>query len=74
MFTNTLLCMSLTRLIIKLKLRFELGLFTKQTNINKYFLSQIEVVYRQPSSFITPPIAKTFFFFFWMKRLVILLR
>ena len=65
MFTNTLLFMSLTHLIIKLKLRFELGLFTKQTNINNYFSSQTEVVYRQLSSFITPPIAKTFFFFFF---------
>ena len=73
MFTNTLLCMSLTRLIIKLKLRFELGLFTKQMNINKYFSSQTEVVYRQLSSFITP-IRDNFFFFFWMKRLVTLLR
>ena len=63
MFTNTLLCLRLTRLIIKPKLRFELGLFIKQMNINKYFSSQTQVVYRELSSFITP-IRDNFFFFF----------
>ena len=64
MFTNILLYLSLTCLIIKPKLRFELGFFTKQTNINKYFSSQTQVIYGQFSSFINPPRAKTFFFFF----------
>ena len=63
MFTNTLLYLSLTCLIIKPKLRFELGFFTKQTNINKYFSNQTQVIYGQFSSFINPPRAKTFFFF-----------
>ena len=63
MFTNTLLYLSLTCLIIKPKLRFELGFFTKQTNINKYFSSQTQVIYGQFSSFINPPRAKTSFFF-----------
>ena len=35
---KTLLCLSLTCLIIKHKVGFELNLFTKQTNINKVFL------------------------------------
>ena len=34
---KTLLCLSLTCLIIKHKVGFELNLFTKQTNINKVF-------------------------------------
>jgi len=38
MITNTLLCLNLSRLIIKPKVQLELDLFTKQTNINKYFL------------------------------------
>ena len=38
LFTNTLLCLSLICLIIEPKVRFELSLFTKQMNINKYFL------------------------------------
>ena len=40
LLTNILLYLSLTRLIIKPKVRFKLDLFTKQTNINKFFFSQ----------------------------------
>ena len=39
MFTNTLLCLSLTSLIVEFKLGHELDLFTKQMNINKPFPS-----------------------------------
>ena len=35
---NTLLYLSLAHLIIKPKVGLEFGLFTKQTNINKFFL------------------------------------
>ena len=37
MFTNKLLCLNLTHLIIESKLRPELDSFAKQTNINKFF-------------------------------------
>ena len=39
MFTNTLLCLNLTSLIVEFKLGHEFDLFTKQMNINKPFLS-----------------------------------
>ena len=51
-FTNTLLYLSLTRLIIKPKVRLELGLFTKQTIINKLFSSRARANYKQLNSFI----------------------
>ena len=38
LFTNTLLYLSLTHLIVELKLRLELNLFAKQKNINNFFL------------------------------------
>ena len=37
MFTNALLCSSLTYLIVESKLGLVLDLFAKQMNINKYF-------------------------------------
>ena len=37
LYVNTLLYLNLAHLIVKLKLRFEFGLFTKKTNINKFF-------------------------------------
>lgn len=39
LLTNTLLYLSLTRLIINPKVEFKLNLFTKQMNINNFFLS-----------------------------------
>ena len=38
LFTSTLLYLSLVGLIINPKVGFELRLFTKQTNINNFFL------------------------------------
>ena len=38
LFMNILLCLNLTRLVIELKLGLEFGMFSKQININKYFL------------------------------------
>ena len=38
LFMTILLYLNLTRLIIELKLGLEFGMFSKQTNINKYFL------------------------------------
>ena len=38
LFTNALLYLSLTHLIVELKLRLELNLFAKQKNINNFFL------------------------------------
>ena len=35
--TNTLLCLTLTHLIIELKLRLKCGFFTKQTDKKKFF-------------------------------------
>lgn len=37
LLTNTLLYLSLTRLIIKPKVEFKLNLFTKQMTINNFF-------------------------------------
>ena len=37
LFINTLLYLNLAHIIVKLKLRFEFGLFTKKMNINKFF-------------------------------------
>ena len=42
MFTNKLLCLNLTHLIIESKLRLELDSFAKQMNINKLF-SRVEL-------------------------------
>ena len=42
LFTNMLLCMSLTRLIVKSKFELKFGLFHKQTNITSFF-SQTEL-------------------------------
>ena len=50
--TSTLLCSSLTYLIVELELWIELNLFTKLTNINKNFPSQASVTYKQLDSFI----------------------
>ena len=49
LLTNILLYLSLTRLIIKPKVRFKLDLFTKQMNINKFFFSQ--TIHKQFDSF-----------------------
>ena len=38
LFTNALSYLSLTHLIVELKLRLELNLFAKQKNINNFFL------------------------------------
>ena len=38
LFMTILLCLNLTRLVIELKLGLEFGMFSKQININKYFL------------------------------------
>ena len=42
LFTNTLLCLSLTCLIIVPIVRIELNLLTKQKNINKFFLEPMK--------------------------------
>ena len=51
LLTNILLYLSLTRLIIKPKVRFKLDLFTKQTNINKFFFFFFQTIHKQFDSF-----------------------
>ena len=54
LFMNTLLCMSLTCLIIKHKLELKFNWFVKQTNIISFFLkSQARVVHKQLILFTT---------------------
>ena len=51
LLTNTLLCLSLARLIIKRKVGLKLDLFTKQTNINKFFFFLFQTIHKQFGSF-----------------------
>ena len=52
LFTDKLLYLSLTRLIIESKFKLELGLVAKQTNINNFFVPRrARDVYKQLGSF-----------------------
>ena len=56
--TSTLLCSSLTYLIVEPELWIEFNLFTKLTNINKNFSAPSFSYYKQLGSFIALQITK----------------
>ena len=53
LIANTLLWLKYIRLIVELKFRFELNLFTKQTNTDKHFFEWVHINYKQFSLFTT---------------------
>ena len=54
--TNTLLCLTLTRLIIELKFRLKCGFFTKQTDKKKFFFqTNLELFIKRKTLFIYNP-------------------